>query len=259
MHRASLPVALLMIFLAGPGGPAARAGIISINFEGGTPTVAPTSMAPSDVAGVVPGGFWNNAPGSNGQLLGLTEDAGGVAAATGASVNYMADNTNATGIDPTSSPNARLMKGYLDTGTSSPENPSTTTITVSGIPFATYDVYVYTDGDNSSDRVETRAGLYTLNGGAPMETFDPAGQDFSGTFILGQNYTVFQGVTGDSFVLQATPDTSVGSSAPRAPVNGIQIVAPADTTVVPEPATLGLAALGGVGLLGFAWRARRRA
>ncbi|MBX6312591.1 MAG: PEP-CTERM sorting domain-containing protein [Isosphaeraceae bacterium] len=222
-------------------GPAARAEpLIGINFAGGGGPGSPSTLNPTDLAGVVPQMFWNNAAGASGVLANLSGAEDGTPVATAISVTWSSNNTWSTGI-PLTTPNNRLMEGYLDTGST-----THTLVTVSGIPLSVYDVYVYTDGDNP----ETRVGSYTI-AGVTQTTTDPAGVNFNGTFILGQNYTVFTGLTGSSFTLDATP-LAVGG-APRAPVNGVQIV----PSAIPEPSTL---VLGGTAVLfglGSAWRRRR--
>ncbi len=59
------------------------------------------------------------------------------------------------------------------------------------------------------------------------------------------NFFVFTGVSADSFILRSEEYPSgVAGDALRAQINGIQIIA-----VVPEPVSLGLVALAGLGLL----------
>src|SRR6185312_3872240 len=77
----------------------------------------------------------------------------------------------------------RLMKGYLDTTTT-----STTTVSVSRLLPRAYDVYVYVDGDN---RTYDRAALYTISGSAIAPTtiraIDAASTNFSGLFKEANN------------------------------------------------------------------------
>jgi len=118
--------------------------------------------------------------------------------------------------------NARVMQGYLDT-----TSTSTTTVAVSGLAQATYDVYVYADGDNHGF---TRTGSYTISGAGIASTTvaltDAANTSFSGTFTAAANstgnYLKFS-ITASGFTLTATP-VNDGSATLRAPVNAIQIV-----------------------------------
>jgi hypothetical protein len=136
-------------------------------------------------------------------------------------VSWVANGTWATTITEAAG-NARMMKGYLDTSSS-----STTTINVAGLDPGEYDVYVYVDGANS---VYRRTGGYTLSvpGADPatVTATDAASANFSGTFTAAVdgpgNYVRFH-LSGTSFQLTATP-VSGDTTTWRAPVNGIQIV-----------------------------------
>jgi hypothetical protein len=118
--------------------------------------------------------------------------------------------------------NARLMKGYLDTGST-----SVTTVTVLGLPSGQYDVYVYVDGDNHEF---TRTAAYSLSGAAitpiTVNVTDPANVNFSGTFTRATNssgnYVKFS-ITAAGFTLTAKPVVGTNATV-RAPVNAIQIV-----------------------------------
>jgi hypothetical protein len=104
---------------------------ISVNFVGGGSNGTPAILAPSDVAGVVAVSNWNNGNGS-----GLKDSSG---ATTAASITWSGASwsNQITATDP----NNRMMKGYLDFGSSA---------SVTGVPYATYDVYVYFRSDNTS-------------------------------------------------------------------------------------------------------------
>src|ERR1035438_2907762 len=90
-----------------------------------------------------------------------------------------------------------------------------------------YNVYMYTDGDNSS---ATRTGTYQISGAGISTTTisatDASGANFNGTFVQANNssgnYVVFT-VNAAAFTLKATPGSSSDAN-PRAPLNGIQIV-----------------------------------
>ena len=199
--------------------PAATAPVpaaIGIKFLGSS-TIA---MGANESAGVVPKPQWNNAAGvSRSTPLALVSDTG---VATTASVTWSANNGWMTPIADQPG-NARLMKGYLDTS-----NSSVTTVTVVGLPSATYDVYVYVDGDNGK---VTRTAAYRITGpgitAATVNLTDQANTNFSGTFVpaagTSGNYVKFT-ITSNGFTLTATPGTST-NTALRAPVNAIQIVA----------------------------------
>ena len=210
--RSAAPVAVTVSTAsAGPGA-------IGINFVG----TSPTAMGAAETAGVVAQSRWNNAAGSARTTpLPLVDGSG---AATGATVTWTASSVWATPIGDLAG-SARMMKGYLDTGST-----STTTVTVSGLPARAYDVYVYGDGDNHT---YTRTAAYTISGtgmtSATATMTDAANTNFSTTFARASNsagnYVKFT-IDADGFTVTATP-AGPATGTRRAPVNGIQIV-PAD-------------------------------
>lgn len=178
-------------------------------------------MTDAEVAGVVPASHWNNATGTvRTSPLALVDDTGHPTAAT---VTWTANNgwTTPTADAPG---NARLMKGYLDTSTT-----SVTTVTVAGLAAGLYDVYVYIDGDN---REFTRTASYRLSGAGfspmTMTVADTANTNFSGAFVEATpesgtgNYVRFR-IDASGFTLTATPVSGTNPTL-RAPINAIQIV-----------------------------------
>ena len=200
---------------------AAGAGAIGIDFVGqGAP------MGSAETAGVVPRARWNAATGAiRSTPLALLDENG---AATGATVTWTSDYAEATGI--TDQPgNFRLMKGYVES-----RGTRTVRVVVAGLASATYEVYVYVDGNNSSAR---RTASYRISGtgitATSVSVTDAAYTNFSGSFVRAQNstgnYAKFT-ITAAGFTLTATPGSS-SNFYMRAPVNAIQIVpvAPAAT------------------------------
>jgi hypothetical protein len=189
-------------------------------------------------------------------------------AASGASITW-ADSPNDwdTNVDESLSANHQMMLGYLDTN-----DTSITTLTVSGLPAALtgpgYNVIIYYDGDNGTAGTvgSHRVGRYQLNG--VNQWGRDAGNRFDGTFVQGQtlidpapgmtgtqldnqaaavaavpagNYMVFSGLSAADFTLNVQASVS-GSATNRAAINGMQIVA------IPEPSTVALFVMGGLGL-----------
>jgi beta-glucanase (GH16 family) len=123
-----------------------------------------------------------------------------------------------------------------------------TTVSISGLAAASYDVYVYADGDNGSD---ARTATYSISGPgistASVSVTDAANATFSGTFTRAQNstgnYARFT-VSGSSFTISAE---ATGSGVKRAPINGLQITpatpdfalsaTPSSRTVTPGSST----------------------
>src|ERR1700686_1738130 len=136
MSKSSLPLFLLVGGASSAPALAATGAAISADFVG-----SGTAMASSESAGVVAKANWNEAAGANSSSpLSLLDETG---AATGATVSWTSDNVWSTPIADVAG-NSRMMRGYLDTGDA---NPST--VNVSGLAAGTYDIYVYTDGDNA--------------------------------------------------------------------------------------------------------------
>ena len=189
---------------------------IGVSFVGSSPT----PMAATETAGVVEQANWNNASGAASTTALALVNASG--AASGATITWKANGAWSVPITD-SAGNRRLMKGYLDTGSS-----TQTIVTVAGLAFGDYDVYVYTDGDNK-DLTRTATYSVSTDGGTTIFTVtDPANTNFSGTFTeavpadTSGNYVRFR-ITGSDLTLIARPATSTTATL-RAPVNAIQIV-----------------------------------
>ncbi len=130
----------------------------------------------------------------------------------------------------------RLMSTFLDqTG------GTAATFTVSNIPYATYDVYVYAYGDEGSANASNRGGKFTVGGtsyslrtgtatrvtatdGTGYLLATESGTTPSMTTPLA-NYARFTGLTGSSVTLSALANTlSGGGDIARLKVAGFQIV-----------------------------------
>ena len=185
---------------------------ISINFVG-----TATSMGSTEVAGAIPLSNWNQITAASGSGFALLDSTG---SSTGATLTWSAADNWQSPI-PDSPGNYRMMKGYLDDG-----DASNATVTVAGLPASPYgyNVYVYFDGDNST---ETRSATYSI-GSTSIVGIDAGGGDFAGNFLQAANnnagnYVVFRSLAVTGFTLTAAPLASSGSTL-RAPVNGIQII-----------------------------------
>ena len=221
-------------------GAVASADGIGINFIGGGPPSGAEDLSVDNAdgpAGVVPQSDWNNLPNASGAVGSVIDSNGIVLGATG--VSWTSNNTWSVGNGSTTADHI-LMNGYLDTNSTDP-----TTVTISNVPYALYDVYVYTDGDNTNDRI----GSFDINGTAHLAqdvatfagVYDDATADGIG------NYLLFEGLSGDTLAM-ATPVNF------RAPLNGLQIVD--RTPPVPEP-TAALLYGAGMALVGTVVRRRQ--
>ena len=229
---------------------AAPGTVISLDFVGGSATNGtPAALATDEVAGVVAAPNWNAAAQNQGSLSALKSNGG---AATSAATTWTCLNTASTEISENPG-NARMMKGYL-----SGNNTSLTQVQVNNLPsnFTSggYDVYVYTDGINPT---ATRTGDFVI-GNTTLRATDEQNLNFEGRFVQAGssevgNYVVFTNLTSSSFTLSAIPGVSTDTT-PRAPLNGLQIVAHQSSLSIPGAPT-NLKATAGDTRVGLTWTA----
>jgi len=125
------------------------------------------------------------------------------------------------------------------------------------VPAGTYDLYLYGanfDGD--------RGAAFTVSSGTPLggftSTTNPNSAAGSGpltSYVLGGDYVEFINVTPSAGVISGTwgaVTNPISTLSGQGDFNGLQLVSVA---AVPEPASMGLLAVGAVGLLG---RRKRR-
>jgi hypothetical protein len=239
-------------------GAATKPFSIAVNFT--SERQGPSTLAASDVAGVLKQANWNNSapPGAAGTITDLVADDGGEALPTTATVTWSCPNTwTSTGGGEENNafpagPDRILMTGYVDTG-----DATTTTIQVSGLPpelTSGYDLYVYLLGG-----IGNKGGGYRIldDTGAVLRdnllgdgAVNPTNfvRDLGLTHQDLGNYLVFRSLTAPSFTLEASTANDLGypvGGGPRAPVNALQLVAaPLDATPPSVPAKFEAALVG---------------
>ena len=225
------------------------------------------TISGANVAGVVSAANWNdswlengnaiNAFGSPTAVNGLIDNSG---AATSLNIAYQAwgfwsVQGSTPGQDADGSYNRNLLNGYLNAGPAGWNPPVTTSfVTLSSIPYAQYDIYVYFSSDTAG-----RTG--TLSDGTTTYDFSTAGPASvsganavftqttdTGTLYPTANYAVFSGLTGSSQTITESPLVRDAWSG----IAGFQIVA------VPEPGTMALGALGLMALVAIHRRSRSK-
>lgn len=233
-------------------GSVASASVISWNYDRfGT-------ISPSGVAGVVPVANWSNSWPSN-PVVDLVDSSG---AATTLDLAYSSFGSwsisgSSPGADLDGTFNRNLLNGYLNSGPAGWGPPVTTSsVTLTQIPYAAYNVIVYFSSD-----VAGREGQ--VGDGATTFYFNTVGQpsinganalfastnDTAGTYLTGANYAVFTGLSGGSqtFTVAMRDNDEWGGIA------GFQVV---EAAAVPEPASA-VALAGLAGLLCAGSRRRR--
>ena len=226
---------------------------IGVNFEGLEDDAAKQNLLGStDSAGVVPQTNWTNASGAAGTLNDLIDDSGVATTADVTWVSALTWSWERSERDVPANGDGTMFNGYLDTT----GNDGSTTVTITQIPYAVYDLYVYIDGENFNARP---ARFNVSPAGSPdtgTSIFVNDTANWNGTFVEatatalpgtdGANYVLFSDLSMSDIVVFAEAETF------RAVVNGVQIV-----SVIPEPSTLVLAGLGFIALIGIARRRRR--
>lgn len=221
-----------------------QAQIISWNLDdNGT-------LGGANVAGVAAAANWNNSWPAN-PTVNLMDNSG---AATTLGLAYGSFNTwhiqsSAPGQDADGSYNRNLLNGYLNSGPAA-WGPSITNsyVSLSQIPYSVYDIYVYfssdTAGRNGSVSDGSTTYYFSTLGSASISGANALFTQTTDTLGVnpGANYAIFAGLSGASQTLTLN---MLSGNDQWGGIAGFQVVA------VPEPGTMALAAMGGLGVLMF--------
>jgi hypothetical protein len=226
-----------------------KAQIVSWNFDG-----YGTINGGSQYAGVVSAANWNDTyliDGNSGNPENNLIDNSGNATTVGASFTDNSQygyaiqfSTPAQDADGTY--NKYLLNGYLNNG-----NGGSVAISLSSIPYSSYNIVVYLSSDTAGRLGTVNVGgtTYDFSTMGPAEISGANASLIQSTDISGADpsadYAIFSGLTGASQTITTTIPAYGG-------IAGFQIVA------TPEPGTLALAAMGGIGILAFGRRFKAR-
>lgn len=249
----------------------ATLAIVSVNLR----AYNTYGMAVTDLAGVDRVGYWNNLVGPTiaGQTVTLSSVVNHLGASvSGVAVSFTAGNTggsysnsgtlkfgsDAVTVDPANN-DANLYSSAFDAYDTTPA-----TLSVTGIPYSSYDVifYIYDGGSTQGGTITANGQTLAVRGG--MGNPASAGTGYvqsddathtSGASVQQGNFVRFSGLSGD--LSASIVATNVGSSTQRLKIAGFQIVS-RDTVPVPTQAPAapsGLTASGGNTQAALNWNA----
>lgn len=228
--------------------------------DGSSPENTQNNLVSSTTtAGVVPQTNWNNLLQGNWGNQQVTDDSGTLLATTVSVQTQWANGNVVLSGGAETNGDRLMMNGGMD------NNGGAQGWTITGVPYSSYDVYIYYDGGNDNGRGGSYQVWDSDNGdnvlasqsGYDMATFDGTYIQATGTGLDGNgvaldtNYVVLSGLSAPNIKIRSIAD-ALGQAPPlRAPMNGFQIV---EASAIPEPSSAILALLG---LIGFVSRRKR--
>jgi len=195
---------------------------IGINFGSGR---ANALLLPDDTAGVVAQSNWNNADGPTGGPIALNDSTG---TATAVQLTWSTDEQWSFA-GPAADANGTLLTGWISANNT---NDPPATITLTGIPFDQYDLYVYFAHDRGTEDVLISEANSTFPPFLAHEddtdilgavTFTRQMLTADGDLTQVGNYARFTNLNREDIELLLDP-AGAGGSADRGAITGIQIV-----------------------------------
>lgn len=178
-----------------------------------------TSLDPADIAGVVPQANWNNLSGATGGPINPVDSEGD---ATIAEVTWATDEEWSVAGTATT-PDGKLLNGFF-----SENNNDGSSVSITGIPYALYDLYIYVSHDRASEDVI----LTEANGAFPEFTAIENDTDVNAAVVFEEqtdsgtgsgNYVLFSALDQSDLTIEMTA-VNIGGSIDRNAISAIQIV-----------------------------------
>lgn len=221
----------------------AQSSIISFSFSGNSNS--PAFVNPDLNAGVVSVPNFNTDNGGNEGTV-SSGNAFSDGSATDLSLTYNSYDAQtgslAKNSDYSNNGNEQLLNGFIESGPPAAAQ-SNATVTVSSVPFTTYDLYVY--GFNGALSNASTMGTYTVTPSGSVvgtsqtveleDTFNQASPFTMATATTPGDYLLFTGLTGSSFTLTADRVAGTTDSTTFIPIDGFQLVS--TPAAVPEAST----------------------
>ena len=251
----------------------ASANEIGIQFAGAassTSSAVGTPLPSTQAAGVVSQTNWNTEGAGSNQtgVSGLVDSSGTLVpnllvawtSAYGADISGGGGHGSLdTGLNDLYSAHLESPYGVGGSG-SYPVGNNRVQAYLSGIPYASYDIYVYTGnrGGNPGEVLQSSSATWDTSTGSGTITYSTAktitfNDLAASTYTLGDNYVEFTGLTGSTqylvAALQGNPGNTTGGANLSGLNNGFAGIQIVESSAIPEPATLGLMAVAGAGIL----------
>ena len=247
-----IPLALGVLLLATVVCEQVSAASIGFNFVGVRTRPTSTIVGPGvevgngETAGVVPQTNWSNGTGANGSAVNLLDDSGTPTTTDLAWISQTPWGGTAHG----TTGDQHLTAGWIDDSLFG----NTTTgaqVTVTEIPYDTYDLYIYVTSDGFN---EFRRSRHEVNGdeilsASSWQTLNSEGTYFTGAHIDGSSgvadhsYMVIHDLKDETLTINGRRINNFPGGIVRGNIAGIQIV----EQPIPEPATVTLFALTAIG------------